>query len=464
MASSQARRQGAQGARRAAQQRTPRTSTATPSPRLRSVPVTNRRSHPSALLATPASPQLRITGELNDRQKRDRDAIVRSLVVMLISSTVLVILGVIMVFSATSATSINAVAVYGPDVELFSVAIKQAISVGIGLALGLMMAVIPYTWVERLSWWILALGLGLQAAVLLVGTSVNGNKNWLNLGPMQIQPSEFLKLAMIVWLAHTLARLQLKEIHSELTLVLPGLGFVAASALVVAGGDMGTGIIYVLIGGGMFWIAGIRNRVLFILGFLASFFAVAMIARAPSRILRVRDFISNLFSTPDAIDPTQSEFAQYAFGSGGVTGVGLGAGREKWRDLAEAHTDFIFAVIGEELGLFGAVTVIVLFLALGWSFVHMIAHLRSRYARLVVIGVALWLCGQALINMCVVTGLLPVFGVPLPFLSQGGSSMMASLLALGVVFACGLGAPGVREALTIRGSLARRARSVMRRG
>lgn len=208
--------------------------------------------------------------------------------------------------------------------------------------------------------------------------------------------------------------------------------------------------------------AGMRNRYLVAVGAFGAFGAAMLVAAQPYRLRRVSDFFSNFFALPDIVAPTQAEFAQFAFGSGGVAGVGLGAGKEKWGDLAEAHTDFIFAVIGEELGLFGTITVVLLFLMIGWAFLQLARNMHTRYGQLVVVGAALWICGQAFLNMCVVTGILPVFGVPLPFISQGGSSMLGVMIINGVVISCARSVPGVREALSIKSGFVRKARAVVR--
>ncbi|MDD7464994.1 MAG: putative peptidoglycan glycosyltransferase FtsW [Actinomycetaceae bacterium] len=402
------------------------------------------------------------TAELTDVQKQRRDAVIRGVIAVVSATAVLIVLGIIMVFSATSARSIGTFAIEGGSGLVFSVALRQMLWVAISIGVALILSFLPYYWVERCSYWLLGLGLVLQLAVLLFGITSNGNTNWLGIGPVQVQPSEFLKAAMVVWLAHVLARLQLDEVHSPITLLIPALGFGLATLVVLLGWDMGTALIYVLIGGGMVWLAGMRGRYLVAVGAFGAFGAALLVAAQPYRLRRVEDFFANFFAMPDIVEPTQVEFAQFAFGSGGVAGVGLGAGKEKWGDLAEAHTDFIFAVIGEELGLFGTLTVVALFLLLGWGFVQLAQNMNTRYGQLVTVGAGLWICGQAILNMCVVTGVLPVFGVPLPFLSQGGSSMLGVLIIEGVVISCARSVPGVREALSIKSKFVRKARAVVR--
>lgn len=421
------------------------------------------RQRSSFLLADCADRYLTLPKELNDSQRSRRDAVVRALVVLIGATTLLILFGVVMVFSATSARSIGSIMLQTQGSSLFSIAIRHTVWVAISIVACVMIAAMPYRWIERLCYWALTLGVLLQVLVLFVGVSVNGNKNWLALSKsVQVQPSEFLKVAMVVWLAHALARLTDAEVRSLHTIVIPAIGFIVATGVVLAGQDLGTSLIYVLIGAGMFWCAGLKNSVIVSLGALGAFGAAILVAAQPSRFRRVTDFFSSFIALPDIEEPTQSEFAQFAFGSGGIAGVGLGAGKEKWRNLAEAHTDFIYAVIGEELGLFGALTVVLLFVVLGWSYVQLAVNMNTRYGQLATVGVGLWICGQAFANMCVVTGLLPVFGVPLPFLSQGGSSMLGVLMGTGVVIACALGVPGVKEAFSLKNRIWLRSRAVVK--
>lgn len=414
------------------------------------------------LLAKPADIHLRIPSELDEKDKARRDAVVRALVGLIVSVIILLLLGVVMVFSATSAETISDVWANSADNKLFSVATNQLIIMAASLVICVIIAALPYRLIERLSYWALVLGLGLQAAVLFVGEEINGNTNWLVIGPVSIQPSELLKAAMIVWLAHMLARLSNEEVKHLHALVMPAVGLALAVGLVLLGKDMGTALIYILIAGGMLWLAGMRNMYVVAVCGVGAFAAALLVAVEPSRLRRISDFTSGFFSIPDTIDITQIEFAQFAFGSGGLAGVGLGASKEKWSDLAEAHTDFIFAIIGEELGLLGSLTVVFLFLMLGWSFVQLAVNMNTRYGQLVTIGAGLWICGQGFANMCVVVGLLPVFGVPLPFLSQGGSSMLGVLIIVGVVVGCALRVPGVWDAFSWRSPSVRQSKALVK--
>ncbi|MDP9807014.1 cell division protein FtsW [Trueperella bonasi] len=401
---------------------------------------------------------------LTENGRMRRDAVHQGLMVVLLSTAALVAIGLVMVFSATAPASIRVVDA-NPDQALFSVAIRQVISAIIGIVFGIILAVLPARiFNSSLAHGALGLGVLLQIGVLLQGgEGVGGNNNWLDIGPIAIQPSEFLKLAMVVWLAYMLSCLTLKEIRTPQMLVIPTLGFAAAIGVVALGGDLGTALIFAMIALGMFWIAGVRGKHLVFPILIGGFLGGILVVARPSRLRRVGDFFGDLVSLPDIHSPTQIEFAQFAFGSGGVTGVGIGAGKEKWWDLKEAHTDFIFAVVGEELGLLGVLAVIALFLALGWGLKQIAFNHPNRYGQLVTGGAAMWLCGQAFANMLVVAGLLPVFGVPLPFISYGGSSMIATLGMVGIVTGSALSVPGVKESFRVPSRLAHGARTLVRR-
>lgn len=401
---------------------------------------------------------------LTDKGRIQRDAVQRGLVLVLLSTVALVAIGLVMVFSATAPTSIRSVDA-DPNQQLFSVAVRQVVSAIGGLIFGLVLALLPSKiFNSKLAHGALGLGILLQIGVLVQGgEGVGGNNNWLDIGPIAIQPSEFLKLAMVVWLAYMLGRLSLKEIQVPETLVIPTLGFTASIGVVALGGDMGTALIFGMIALGMFWLAGMRGKHLVVPLIIGAFFAGIFVVARPSRLRRVSEFFGDLVNLPDIHSPTQIEFAQFAFGSGGLTGVGIGAGKEKWWDLKAAHTDFIFAVIGEELGLLGVLTIVALFLTLGWGLKEIAVHHPDRYGQLLAGGAATWLAGQAFANMLVVAGLLPVFGVTLPFISYGGSSMIATLGMVGMVVGCALGVPGVKESWRVRGKLAQRTRTLIRR-
>ena len=393
-----------------------------------------------------------------------REEMHRSIIFTVIATIVLLVIGVVMVYSATAPSGFRDVVVRGKS-NPFAVANLQLIYAVAGVILAVIAALIPMRFYQRFAPWLFAMGIGLQALVRSpLGHNVGGNTNWLRIGPVGLQPSEFLKLATIVFLAAYLAKIRPDTATGRDYLLPAGAGAVVGVFAIMLGQDMGTALAYTMICVGIFWMARLQVRYFVgLLGF-GAVGAGVLVAMAPTRLQRVSEYFGNLFTLPDAHAPTQQDFALWAFGSGGIGGSGLGTGAEKWPgNMAEAQTDFIFAVIGEELGLGGCLVVVGLFGLLGWSLFKICRFHPDRFARFVAGGVAIWLTGQAVVNMMVVTGLLPVFGIPLPFISQGGSSVVACLLGVGVALSCALSVPGVRESFRVRRGLAYRARALVRR-
>ncbi len=391
-------------------------------------------------------------------------AIQRGLIAVIVAVTALVILGNIMVFSATSVISIRDADLSSAQVATYAVAFRHGLFTVVGVTIGVLLARFPFHLYYRFAFPILLLGLVLQGLVLPFGKDVNGNKNWLALtSSIQIQPSEFLKLAAIVWMAAILAKFSVNDRRTVIKWILPVTGMLLATSLVVYPGDMGTGLIFALVTAGLMWLGGVRKFY-----FLGAAAAVALLVgvvagTSSSRIVRITEFFHNFTTMPDIHTPTQADHALFAFGTGGIFGVGLGASKEKWRDLREAHTDFIFAIIGEELGMLGALAVVGIFLLLAWGILQIVLYHPSRFAKLFVSGAGLWLVGQAFLNMAVVSGLLPVFGVPLPFISQGGSAIMAGLFTVGVIVSAAYAVPGVRSEIKIRANIIHRTKTLVRR-
>lgn len=395
-----------------------------------------------------------------------RDEMHRAVILIALSTFVLLLIGVVMVYSATAPTGLRN-AVVNDTSNPFEVANTQLFYSLVGVFLAIIAALLPSRFYRRFAVGLFALGIGLQLLVITpLGVVRNGNRNWVSFGGiLQIQPSEFLKIATIVFLAAALARLRPETATWKDYVIPAGLGTAIGVISIMVGRDMGTALMYVMIALGMFWLTGLPGRYLLSIAGFGVLLAAVAVAADPSRLERVTYYFGTLFSLPDSVSPTQQDYALWAFGSGGIGGSGLGTGAEKWPgNLAEAQTDFIFAVIGEELGLGGCLVVIALFIVLGWSLTRICRFHPDKFARFTAGGVAVWLTGQALMNMLVVTGVLPVFGVPLPFISQGGSAVLAGLLGIGVAESMALSAPGVRESFRVRHHLAFRARALVRRG
>jgi cell division protein FtsW len=258
---------------------------------------------------------------------------------------------------------------------------------------------------------------------------------WFRLGPLSLQPSEIAKLVLIFFLAWFLEIRRAPRgfgVNDPVRTLLPALGTVLLIvALILAEPDMGTACMIVLIAGVMLFVSGLDMRYIFGAVLAAIPAVYLLIARTPYRLERFKAFLS------PSSDPQGHGFqllqSLIAIGSGGFTGVGLMEGRQKLFFLPEAHTDFIFAVICEELGFIGAVIVLTLFAVYGWRGFVAAMKAPDEFGRLLALGITAMVVGQALINLSVVLGLMPTKGIPLPFISYGGSSLIGMLLATGVL-------------------------------
>ena len=282
------------------------------------------------------------------------------------------------------------------------------------------------------------IALGFMIAQLLVlftpmGIAVNGNRNWLNLGIGTLQPSEFLKIAMIMMVATFIVGNRTHD-KSEPQFWYAPLAVFAILFIFVGllSKDMGTIIVMAIILFGMFFFGGLPDK--FMKWVLAAGVGGVLLLFALGGSRRGR-ILAWMF--PDAPDPSQynwqAEHGKWAFAAGGLFGVGPGNSKMKWSWIPEAQNDFIFAIIGEEYGLVGALTVISLFVFLGVTLFKIAKKTTDQYERLFIYGVTFWIVGQAFINISVVLTMLPVLGVNLPMISSGGTSMVATLMALGMV-------------------------------
>ncbi len=363
------------------------------------------------------------------------------------SAGLLLLLGLVMVFSASSVYSLTH---YGTTYAVF---LRQAMWVAVG---------IPVTWAVARSRPRTARFLGLPlllASIALIvltyvphiGVSVNGNRNWLDFGgPFRLQPSELAKLALVLWGADVYTRKQrlLRQWQHLLVPYVPGAATVIA--LVIGQGDLGTALVLMGIVLTTLWVVGAPLR-LFAVGFLA------VAAATTALVLSSSDRIGRFLAFVNPFDPSvyhaagwQTAHGIYAFATGGWWGAGLGASRQKWGNLPEAHTDFIFAVIGEELGLVGSLVVVLLFLVLGYAGVRIAWRTRDRFVQLAAAGLTGWLLVQAVVNIAAVLGLGPVVGIPLPLVSYGGSALLPMMVAIGLLLSFAREEPGARAALAAR--------------
>ncbi|MBD8079194.1 putative lipid II flippase FtsW [Cellulosimicrobium arenosum] len=374
------------------------------------------------------------------------------------ATTLLTVIGVVMVFSSSAVTEIAAGR--SPYVAF----LNQARFALIGLPLLLVCARLPVRWYKRLAWPGLLIALGLLVAVVLVGTSVGGNTNWIPLGSFRFQPSELAKLALALWLAMVLGRKQ-RLLGQWRHVLLPAVpGALAVVGLVLGGNDLGTALVIMLLVAGAFFVSGADARLLFGGAAVAAFvvaYVFIYLQHGSDRLNRIAAVYGECTDLAD--ECYQFTHGLRALGTGGVTGVGLGASREKWSYLPEAHNDFIFAVIGEELGLLGTLLVLGLFVLLGLAMSRVVRRHDDPFVKIATAAIACWIVGQALVNIGVVAGLLPVIGVPLPLVSAGGTALITTMAALGVVISFARSEPGAAEAFAARGSVVRRSLAVVGR-
>jgi cell division protein FtsW len=278
-----------------------------------------------------------------------------------------------------------------------------------------------------------------------------GAARWLQIAGFQFQPSELAKFAFLLWGADLLTRKeklnQLGDWRQLLIPLLPGVGFLAM--LVMLGDDLGTTFVLLIIFLTLLWIIGTPGRVFAGILLLIGLALLAMVVVAPYRIERLLGFFH---ASGNPVGQNQQPIqGKWAVGSGGWFGVGLGASREKWGWVPESTTDFIFAILGEELGLVGTLCVTFLYAGLAYAGLRIARRVQDTFMRLAAGGATAWIVGQALVNICAVIGLLPITGVPLPLVSEGLSSLLVTMVALGMLMSFAKREPGASQALTEAG-------------
>lgn len=340
----------------------------------------------------------------------------------------LVLFGVTMVLSSSSVES------YVAENDFFGGFSRQAMFVAIGVPMMLLVSRLPERFWMRMAWPALIVSCFLQFLVVGtgLGATVGGNTNWLVIGPVSFQPSEMIKVALVIWLGLMVTRkeAQLNDLRRGVLPILLVGG--AAIGLVLLGGDLGTVMIMGLFLFGTLFLIGVRFRVLLLpivaTAALFGFFAIS----SENRLARITSFLAE--ECTDYINGCwQIQHGMFALANGGLFGVGLGNSTAKWSWLPAADNDFIFAIVGEELGLIGAVVVIGMFVLMAVALIRIMRATTSPFARTATAAVLVWLIGQACVNIGVVLGVLPVLGVPLPLISAGGTALLTTLLAIGIV-------------------------------
>ena len=340
---------------------------------------------------------------------------------------ILCLFGLVMVGSASPLVSIH---LYGSPWAIF---IRQAMWMGVGIGVLLLFARVDYRWWRKMRGPLVLVTLVLLVAVLVphLGVTSGGSSRWVGFGMLQLQPSELMKLALAVFAADLLTRRAHPATDPKLVIV-PVLAVLGISGvLILKQPDMGTVMVLACIAFGILFMGGVPMRP--IVKILVIFVGLAVVVGLadPYRRDRILSFLS-----PGA-NRSGSGYQVWesliGLGSGHVFGLGLGGGREKWGTLPNAHTDFIFSVVGEELGLVGAVILLGLFFALAWYGLRAATRAPDRFGSLLAVGVTTWVTSQAVINIGAVIGVLPVTGIPLPFISFGGSSLVITMAAVGIL-------------------------------
>jgi len=340
---------------------------------------------------------------------------------------ILCVIGLVMVGSASPVISLG---LYGSP---WAILIRQVMWMGVGLGALLIFSRVDYRRWRSIRGPLVVVTIGLLVVVLVphLGVTAGGSSRWIGFGQLRLQPSELMKLAMAVFAADLLARRADRTADPKMVIV-PVLAVLGISSiLILKQPDMGTALVLCCIAFGILFMGGVPMGpiVKVLLGFGA--LAVVVGLADPYRRDRILSFLNpGANKSGSGYQVWQSLIG---LGSGHLFGLGLGGGRQKWGLLPNAHTDFIFSVVGEELGLIGAVLVLALFFAVAWFGFRAATRAPDRFGSLLAVGVTIWITSQAVINIGAVVGVLPVTGIPLPFISFGGSSLVVTMAAVGIL-------------------------------
>lgn len=356
--------------------------------------------------------------------------------IILSSTTLLSGLGLVMVLSSSSVKSFEQTG------SSYSIFLKQLLFLGIALGLTYIASQMKMEIWEKLAK--ISIPLAVFGLILpqlpFIGREINGNKSWIGLGPFTLQPAEFAKLSLILFCAAQLRKFEdrvSKNPHKEfspwqlVSYIAPGA--LLLLAMIMLGKDLGTAIIVMSIAGAMIFLSGTPMRHFLILAGLGLVAVAGFIVTQPNRVHRFQAVLHPFDPEVYKFAGWQTAHSVMGLASGGFFGVGLGASRQKWGNLSEANTDFIFSVIGEELGLIGTLAVLILFAALIYGVFRTALHTKDLFQKYACAGVGAWLLFQITINVASAIGIFPVVGVTLPFISYGGSSLIANFLGIAFV-------------------------------
>ncbi|WP_308796492.1 putative lipid II flippase FtsW [Agromyces silvae] len=349
---------------------------------------------------------------------------------LLLGTTIfLVALGLVMVLSSSLVQSKL------DEGDFLGQASRQGLWALFGVPIMLFASRMPQKFWMALAWPALAVACVMQVLVVAtpLGIEVGGNRNWLALGSFSFQPSEAIKVALVLWLGLIVTKKQDKLddfVHGLLPILLVGGG---AIGLVLLGGDLGTVMVMAGMLLGALFLIGVKLRLLLVPVIVGAVLFGIVAVSSDSRLRRITSFLQENCTTIDQEDCWQSQHGMFALANGGIFGVGLGNSAAKWSWLPAADNDFIFAIIGEELGLIGAIVVIGLFALLAVALARVLRGAQTPFGRAATAAVTVWVIGQALVNIGVVLKVFPVLGVPLPLVSAGGTALLTTLFAIGVV-------------------------------
>lgn len=386
---------------------------------------------------------------IQDNTQKDSKLSVKLYYALMIATFGLLFIGVIMILSASTTVS------YKQFNNQYIIFLRQLMFAGIGIIMMIAISFLPkvffFKWAKVALWLsIILLGLVLIPGI---GISVAGQRNWISLwGPFRLQPSEIAKLTLIVWGSVVLSKQVRSKVTTWQNLLVPVFPVgVIVSILVILQGDLGTALIIGPILLSLFYAIGAPLR-LFTWSTIFGLLAIFLLSiQEGYRIQRFLSWINPSAENQDA--GWQVMHGKYALASGGWTGIGLGASKEKWGWLPAAHTDFIFAVVGEEIGLVGTVIVLIFIGTIAFVALSLARKTNDVFTKLIATSVAAWIVVQSIINIGAVLGLLPVTGVPLPLVSYGGSSLVFTMSAIGVLMAVLRAEPSVKADLKKRKSV-----------
>jgi cell division protein FtsW len=376
------------------------------------------------------------------------------------SAGILLIVGLASVLSSSSIQSLKETD--GNPYALFFIQLA-AFCVGFaGIVIGSRLPVVAW---KRLAPGVLWASIGLLVLVLFTGISSGGNRNWIRVGLVTFQPSEVAKLGLALYLGVVLATFRKKLTTWKEIMVPGGIMSGVVIGLVLAGRDMGTAIVLAIIVAAAYWIAGLPVRFFGMAGIAGVIGVLALVAQGTTRSARIAVWLNPSTCSDPQGDCAQSIHGLWALASGGLWGLGPGMSREKWGGgLPVPDSDFIFAIIGEEFGLIGTLLVLFAFAMMIVAVNRIVHRARDPFVQIAGGAIGAWIIFQACINIAVVVGLLPVTGLPLPLVSSGGSSLIASMTAVGVLMAFARAEPGAAEAFAARPTVVRRSLTVLSRG